>query len=72
MSRQQLVQAWKNPELRSKMGVGHPSGKAFEELSIEEMVNIQGAGDIQPNTTPSSIPCGFGGGILVSMLFCNK
>lgn len=73
MSNQQLVQALKNPELRAKMGIEHPAGKAFDELSVEEMVNIQGAGDVQPDTTVSSWPCGvliFTGGVTLSTEVC--
>ncbi|PGH67454.1 type 2 lantibiotic, partial [Bacillus thuringiensis] len=30
----------------------HPSGKALNELSEEELAEIQGASDVQPETTP--------------------
>lgn len=55
MSNQEIIKAWKNPELRANMELSHPSGTAFTELSVEEMVDIQGAGDIQPMTTPTTI-----------------
>ncbi|MHA4413279.1 mersacidin family lantibiotic [Bacillus cereus] len=31
-------------------------GKCFEELSIEEMENLQGSGDVQPHSTPAYTP----------------
>ncbi|HFR4168395.1 MULTISPECIES: mersacidin family lantibiotic [Bacillus cereus group] len=30
----------------------HPVGRAFEELSFEEMMTIQGSGDVKPEATP--------------------
>jgi type 2 lantibiotic (TIGR03893 family) len=58
MSKEAMIQAWKNPEQRQPL-MNHPAGQAFGELSIEEMTKIQGAGDVQPETTPtlSSAPC---------------
>ncbi|WJD83657.1 mersacidin family lantibiotic [Priestia megaterium] len=70
---QHLIEAWKNPELRANLDVQHPSGQAFTELSTDEMLNIQGAGDVQPETTPltiSSWGCGAGVGVLLSKAFC--
>lgn len=40
-------------------------GKAFEELSIEEMENLQGSGDVQPHSTPAVTPL-----IGLSMALC--
>ncbi|WJD83658.1 mersacidin family lantibiotic [Priestia megaterium] len=54
MTNNQLIEAWKNPELRANLDIQHPSGQAFAELSIDEMLNIQGAGDVQPETTPAT------------------
>jgi type 2 lantibiotic (TIGR03893 family) len=73
MSNEQIIKAWKNPELRGAK-FNHPAGQAFNELSSEEMMNIQGAGDVQPETTPatiistSSAPCigGLTAGISIS------
>ncbi|RBP02475.1 mersacidin family lantibiotic [Rossellomorea aquimaris] len=62
MSNEQIIKAWKNPELRGA-SLHHPAGQSFGELSADEMMNIQGAGDVQPETTPatvistSSAPC---------------
>ncbi|RBP02482.1 lichenicidin A2 family type 2 lantibiotic [Rossellomorea aquimaris] len=58
MSKEMMIQAWKNPEMRKEF-MNHPAGQAFSELSAEEMMNVQGAGDVQPETTPtlSSAPC---------------
>ncbi|RBP02481.1 lichenicidin A2 family type 2 lantibiotic [Rossellomorea aquimaris] len=52
MTKEMMIQAWKNPELRSDL-TNHPAGQAFSELSADEMRSIQGAGDVQPETTPS-------------------
>jgi type 2 lantibiotic (TIGR03893 family) len=74
---QEIIKAWKDPEYRKGKNISHPSGQAFTELSIEEMINIQGAGDVQPNTTPtittSSTSCWVGGGVLISKYtsLCN-
>lgn len=58
MSKEMMIQAWKNPELRSNK-MNHPAGQSFGELAKEDMMKIQGAGDVQPETTPtlSSAPC---------------
>lgn len=78
MKNEQIIKAWKNPELRTNM-VQHPSGQAFGELTEEAMKNIQGAGDVQPETTPatlistSSAPCvgGLTAGITISYSLKN-
>jgi type 2 lantibiotic (TIGR03893 family) len=59
MSKETMIQSWKSPELRKNSSVNHPAGQAFGELSKEDMMKIQGAGDVQPETTPtlSSAPC---------------
>lgn len=45
-------------------------GKAFEDLSFEEMAQIQGSGDIQPRTT--AVCCSFWvSGVAASILLCN-
>ncbi|MCY8090037.1 mersacidin family lantibiotic [Bacillus sonorensis] len=31
------------------------SGPSFEELTMEEMVSIQGSGDVKPETTPACV-----------------
>jgi type 2 lantibiotic (TIGR03893 family) len=53
MSKEAMIQSWKNPELRRDLSVNHPAGQAFGELSKEDMMKIQGAGDVQPETTPT-------------------
>jgi len=78
MTQEQIIKAWKNPELRNNFtgNLNHPSGTSLSELSIEEMQFIQGAGDVQPDavTTPicavaaaaliaSSLPCAAGAGV---------
>ncbi|WJD83659.1 mersacidin family lantibiotic [Priestia megaterium] len=74
MTNNQLIEAWKNPELRANLDIQHPSGQAFAELSIDEMLNIQGAGDVQPETTPavvtSSAVCIGVTGAIISIKYC--
>ena len=74
MTNQEIIKAWKNPEERANMEVAHPSGAAFTELSLDEMVNVQGAGDVQPMTTPtvtvSSTSCAATIGYTLSKVFC--
>ena len=75
MSKQEIIKAWKNPELRANTNVAHPSGTSFTELSVEEMVKIQGAGDGDMNamTTPltlSSTSCWATIGYTLSKLTC--
>lgn len=70
MTNEQLIKAWKNPELRGKLhNINHPSGSSFTELSEREMMEIQGSGDVQPETTPV---CGFfvglGAGVVITAL----
>lgn len=71
---EQIIKAWKDPALRESMGVSHPSGQAFTEMSLDEMVNIQGAGDVEPMSTPtitiSSWGCSVTIGIGISKLTC--
>lgn len=46
-------------------------GKAFEELTKDEMEKIQGTGDIQPETTPiCGFTIGIGIGALASVKWC--
>lgn len=69
MSNELLIKAWKNPELRSQYDFEneHPSGKSFEELSTQEMVAINGASDVQPDTVTTPV-CAVS--IAVSIEFC--
>jgi mersacidin/lichenicidin family type 2 lantibiotic len=55
MENEQIIKAWKNPELRGKHKdvPSHPSGKGFHELSMEDMMAITGAAEVHPQTTPS-------------------
>ncbi|WP_251711960.1 lichenicidin A2 family type 2 lantibiotic [Lactococcus ileimucosae] len=42
-------------------------GDAFEELTIAEMTQVQGTGDIEMRITPVTTPaCAFTAGVLVS------
>ncbi|TKI27664.1 mersacidin family lantibiotic, partial [Bacillus mycoides] len=49
----------------------HPSGKPLNELTLEELAEVQGAGDVSPETTPLCITIGVGGGIAISKLICK-
>ncbi|MCW9134386.1 mersacidin family lantibiotic [Bacillus paramycoides] len=72
MSKEQMIEALKNPEKRKKLGeVEHPSGKPLNELTLEELAEVQGAGDVSPETTPLCITIGVGGGIAISKLICK-
>ncbi|WJD83661.1 lichenicidin A2 family type 2 lantibiotic [Priestia megaterium] len=53
MTDRQLIEAWKNPELRANLVVKHPSGQAFAELSTDEMLSIQGAANLQGEPIPT-------------------
>ncbi|MCE5173034.1 lichenicidin A2 family type 2 lantibiotic [Paenibacillus profundus] len=72
MSNEQIISLWKNPELRNKASAmpSHPSGTSFQELSVEEMSNLYGAGEVKPM---SSLACGvlisFVGSYLASAAF---
>ncbi|MDA1951676.1 mersacidin/lichenicidin family type 2 lantibiotic, partial [Bacillus cereus] len=43
-TKEELVAAWKDPQVREKLKdlPKHPSGKALNELSEEELAEIQG------------------------------
>lgn len=40
--------------IMNNINVNELVGKAFEELSIETMEELQGSGDVNPRTTPAS------------------
>ncbi|MFK4311034.1 type 2 lantibiotic (TIGR03893 family) [Bacillus sp. RC242] len=71
MSKEQMIEALKDPEARKKLGeVDHPSGKPINELTLEELAEVQGAGDVQPETTPACVTLGFTLGMYVSKKIC--
>ncbi|OOL08865.1 hypothetical protein BHL37_28085 [Bacillus cereus] len=71
MSKEQMIEALKDPEARKKLGeVEHPSGKPLNELTLEELAEVQGAGDVGPETTPACIIAGGIGGYYLSKAFC--
>ncbi|RBP02474.1 mersacidin family lantibiotic [Rossellomorea aquimaris] len=78
MTKTEIINAWKNPEARANISFSHPAGLSYGELSTEEMMNIQGAGDVQPETTPTTTiaSSGFcavttiGVGVTLSLQFC--
>ncbi|MBM0067914.1 lichenicidin A2 family type 2 lantibiotic [Bacillus gibsonii] len=49
-----MIQAFKNSEAGNE-GINSPVGKRLDELSPEEQASIQGAGDVNPETTPACI-----------------
>ncbi|MGE7692372.1 mersacidin/lichenicidin family type 2 lantibiotic [Lysinibacillus sp. NPDC097214] len=54
VTKEEIIAAWKDPEAREKFNSlpVHPSGKTLGELTEEELAQIQGAGDVKPETTP--------------------
>ncbi|MHA4413277.1 lichenicidin A2 family type 2 lantibiotic [Bacillus cereus] len=40
--------------IMNNINVNELVGKAFEELSIETMEELQGSGDVNPRTTPAT------------------
>lgn len=69
MSKEEKIKALKNPELRS-LGLSHPVGKTMSELSEEELANIQGASDVNPETTSACAAITIG--IIYSIGICLK
>ena len=56
-TKEELVEAWKDPQVREKLKdlPKHPSGKALNELSEEELAEIQG---IRCTTRNNTTLCG--------------
>ncbi|MBD1372086.1 plantaricin C family lantibiotic [Hazenella sp. IB182357] len=53
MSKEKVVQSWKDPVYRAKseeLAPNHPAGEGLKELSDEKLANTSGAGDVDPNT----------------------
>ncbi|MCA0987021.1 mersacidin family lantibiotic [Guptibacillus algicola] len=79
MNKTDIIRSWKNPELRTHSTFIHPAGQAFNELSEQEMMDVQGAGDVQPETTPTTTiaSSGFcavttvGVGVTLSLKYCG-
>ncbi|MFE6139960.1 mersacidin family lantibiotic [Bacillus cereus] len=73
MSKEQMIEALKDPEARKKLGkVDHPSGKPLNELTLEELSEVQGAGDVSPETTPTcTAALTFGLTLGLSAKFCK-
>lgn len=78
MNKNEIIKAWKNPELRTHSNFSHPAGQSFNELTEEEMLSVQGAGDVQTETTPTVTTASspfclvttIGVGVTVSLEFC--
>ena len=53
LSKEEIIAAWRDPEVREKFNSlpEHPSGKSYGDLTAEELAEIQGAGDVKPETT---------------------
>lgn len=52
MDKNQIIEAWKNPKLRSNLESVHPSGKGFHEMDLEEMQFVAGGSTVEPQWTP--------------------
>lgn len=61
MSKREMAEIYRNPQTRAEQGFVSPIG----EVDKEELMNLAGAYDVTPNTTPSSWACGF-----VTAAFC--
>lgn len=71
MSKQEKIEALKNPELRGKgEEFESPVGKSLNELSGEELAAIQGASDVSPETTPLCVAASVGATIIFSIRNC--
>ncbi|MFJ7755855.1 mersacidin family lantibiotic [Peribacillus muralis] len=71
MSREDQIKALKNPEAKGAEGVmENPAGKTFNELSGEELAAVQGASDVQAETTPLCIAASIGATIIFSVRNC--
>lgn len=69
MSRKEKINALKNPEIRSHE-IENPVGKTMNELSSDELAGIQGASDVNAETTPLCIAASIGATIIFSMRNC--
>jgi type 2 lantibiotic (TIGR03893 family) len=71
MSREDQIKVLKNPELRgSEKTVENPAGKTFNELSSEELAAVQGASDVNPETTTICIAASVGATVIFSWRNC--
>ncbi|MFJ5565999.1 mersacidin family lantibiotic [Lysinibacillus xylanilyticus] len=70
ITKEEIIAAWKDPEVREKLNSlpVHPSGKTFGELTEEELAEIQGASDVNPETTPL---CFAGATIITTVVSIN-
>jgi type 2 lantibiotic (TIGR03893 family) len=44
-------------EAMRKVSMSNPAGSLMPEMTIEEMTRVQGGGDVQAETTPSTMLC---------------
>lgn len=74
MTREAIVQAWKNPEVRATAAElpAHPAGPALVELDDAALQEIFGRGDVQAETSPFCVgfTVGVGIGVILSVLKC--
>jgi type 2 lantibiotic (TIGR03893 family) len=66
MSKENIANALKNPELRRDLGLESPAGQSLEELGHDELARINGGADVQPETSPACVTVG----ITLSLAFC--
>lgn len=69
MSKEEQIKALKNPE--NQRNVESPVGKTLNELSPEELTAIQGASDVNPETTPLCVAYSVGATIVFSVKHCR-
>jgi len=74
VTREAVVQAWKNPEARAAATElpAHPAGPALVELGDETLQEIIGRGDVQAETTPFCVgfAVGLSIGVVLSVVKC--
>lgn len=72
LTKEEIIAAWKDPKVREKFAnlPVHPSGKSFGDLTEEELAQIQGAGDVNPETTPLCLGTVAIIGFTVSLKLC--
>ncbi|WP_232229263.1 mersacidin/lichenicidin family type 2 lantibiotic [Paenibacillus zanthoxyli] len=55
MTNVEMVQAWKNPKLRTSGIAAHPAGEALVEVSADELARVHGGLAVQPDSTPTIV-----------------
>lgn len=52
MNAEVIINSWKNADVRDKV-LNHPSGPAFSELEVNEMLKVCGGFEVTPQATPT-------------------